>query len=105
MMLAPFILIIFCFNVFDYTLIFHFYFITHITFLINNPLIFNTLHITKCGFTKIRHIFLAIFTKKNCKNCVCLSAASYAVFVVFIPNCCVKKFSAAFAANSYFITI
>jgi hypothetical protein len=85
-MLAPFILIIFCFNAFDYTLIFYFYFITFYQQQLN------TLHVTTCGLAKIRHIFLAIFTKKNCKNCVCLSAASYAVFVVFILNCCVKNF-------------
>jgi len=96
MMLAPFYFNYFCFNAFDHTLIFYFYFLTHVTFLINNALIFNTLHVTTCGFAKIRHIFLAIFTKKNCKNCVCLSAASYAVFVVFILNYCVKKFPAAF---------
>ena len=39
----------------------------------------------------MRHIFLAIFNKKNCKNCVCLSEASYAVFVIFKLECCVKK--------------
>ena len=49
----------------------------------------------------MRHIFLAIFNKKNCKNCVCLSEASYAVFVIFKLECCVKKI---FCRENFLVT-